>query len=118
MTSIQWYFHYMEVIKERNRAREESGAALGTITNYIELLVKAINPELATALQEAKEARKAAEELPEEKFEDIYGDIDAHTPDVIMVETKTRKGGITLPKYHRKEPGIVMPEGDKNELSN
>ena len=110
MTPVQWYFHYMEVLKERKRVREERDDLFESLVSYLELIVMAANPEMGKALREAKELQKLKAQLPDEKLAEAYNDIMEKTPDTITVSVPKRAGDTGLPVYKRKKPGITMPE--------
>jgi len=107
MTSIQWYFHYLEVLQ----ANEKKDKAT---MEYIELLTMFVNPELATKWREMKALKEAKEEITPESFPEVWANIKSQIPDIVTVRYLDAKAKDLLPTYQRpkkkeyKTPGIQI----------
>lgn len=110
MTTAQWWFHYLEVLK----FQKADDARLTLLLDQMELVGTMANPKAGKKLLEIKKLRAAKEEVSEKNFAQHFEELKKSIPAELRVTRIVAKKKPLLPIYKRPQPGIVVRDGPTN----
>jgi hypothetical protein len=114
LTHVQWWFHYKEILKQKEREVGETTEILKVARTMFDLLMDKLdqvgfmtNPDLGSKLYEEKEKKKredSGEPAPQDDLAAFFESIKDITPETLTVEfeDKDKKSKFILPKAKRK----------------
>lgn len=112
MNHVQWWFHYKEIMRQKEKDIDQTAEILKVARNMFETLLDRLemvgfmaNPDLGSKLHEEKEKLKRQEGGEEVKDDlmSFFDEVKNMTPEIMSVNYEdTNKTKFILPKVKRK----------------